>query len=105
MVALDLKFLDDGKIILHIIDLLSRFSAAILIKNKTKEMIVEIFFRIWISVFGPPEQTLCDNGKEFCNGDFLSMCENLKMINMKTTVAFAPWSNGVVERHNATMVF
>ena len=28
------------------------------------------------------------------------MCQNLN-INMKTTAAFAPWSNGMVERHNA----
>ena len=101
-VALDLKFLDNGEILLHVIDLLTRFSAAMLVKNKTKEEIVEKFFRIWITIFGPPEKTLCDNGKEFCNSDFLSMCQNLN-INMKTTAAFAPWSNGIVERHNALL--
>ena len=101
-VALDLKFLDNGEILLHVIDLLTRFSAAMLVENKTKEEIIEKFFRIWITIFGPPEKTLCDNGKEFCNSDFLSMCQNLN-INMKTTAAFAPWSNGMVERHNALL--
>lgn len=101
-VALDLKFLEEGEILLHSIDLLTRFSSAILVNNKTKEEIVEKFFRTWICIFGPPEQTLCDNGKEFCNADFVSMCTNLN-INMETTAAFAPWSNGMVERHNALL--
>ena len=101
-VALDLKFLDNGEILVHSIDLLTRFSTAMIVKNKTKEEIVEKFFRMWISIFGPPQQTLCDNGKEFCNSDFVSMCENLN-INMETTAAFAPWSNGMVERHNALL--
>ena len=101
-VALDLKFLEEGEIVIHAIDLLTRFSAAMLVKNKTKEEIVEKFFRMWIAIFGRPEQTLCDNGKEFCNSDFVSMCTNLN-ITMKTTAAFAPWSNGMVERHNALL--
>jgi len=101
-VALDLKFLETNEMVLHCIDLLTRFSAAIIVKNKTKEEIVNNFFLIWISIFGPPEQTLCDNGGEFCNQDFLDMCQNLN-INMKSTAAFAPYSNGVVERHNGLL--
>lgn len=100
-VALDLKFMDEV-IILHCIDLLSRFSTAIVVKNKTKEVIVEAFMRTWISIFGIPQKTLCDNGKEFCNKDFLDMCQNLN-IDMKTTAAFSPYSNGVVERHNGIL--
>ena len=99
-VALDLKFMDSGEVFVHVIDLLTRFSSVMLVRDKTKEEIVEKFFMMWISIFGRPEKTLCDNGKEFCNEDFVSMCTNLN-INMKTTAAFAPWSNGMVERHNA----
>ena len=101
-VALDLKFLEGNEIILHVIDLLTRFSTAIIVKNKTKEVIVSGFLKSWISIFGAPEQTLCDNGKEFCNKDFLDMCQNMN-ITMKTTAAFAPYSNGVVERHNGIL--
>ena len=101
-VALDLKFLDGGEVIVHAIDLLTRFSSAMIVKDKSKEEIVEKFFMMWIAIFGRPEQTLCDNGKEFCNEDFVSMCTNLD-INMETTAAFAPWSNGVVERHNGLL--
>ena len=54
------------------------------------------------NLFGHPDQSLCDNGGEFCNQDFLDMCRNLD-IDMKTTSAFSPFSNGVVERHNALL--
>lgn len=101
-VALDLKFLENGEIILHCIDLLTRFSAAAIIPDKTQESIVSYFFKIWIALFGRPEQTLCDNGKEFCNNAFVDMCRNL-LIDMKTTAAFAPFSNGIVERHNGLL--
>ena len=100
-IALDLKFLD-SEIILHCVDLLTRFSAATLITNKTKETVGSAFMKMWFGIFGIPEQTLCDNGKEFCNKDFLDMCQNLN-INMKTTAAFAPFSNGIVERHNGIL--
>ena len=86
-VALDLKFLDDSTIILHCIDLLTRYSAAMIISNKTAAIVVEGFLRTWIAIFGSPEQTLCDNGKEFCNQDFLDMCQNMN-INMKTTSCY-----------------
>lgn len=101
-VALDLKFLDTEEIVLHCIDILTRFSAATIIPNKSQKTIVANFFKIWIAPFGRPEQTLCDNGKEFCNTDFVDMCRNM-MINMKTTAAFAPFSNGIVERHNGLL--
>ncbi len=101
-VALDLKFLEGSEIILHCIDLLTRYSVAVTIRSKEREVIVENFFKSWIAIFGRPAQTLCDNGKEFCNQAFVDMCSHLD-INMKTTAAFAPFSNGVVERHNGLL--
>lgn len=101
-VAMDLKFLENSEIILHCIDLLTRYSVAVIIRSKEKEVIVENFFKSWIAIFGRPEQTLCDNGKEFCNEAFLEMCRHMD-IKMKTTAAFSPFSNGVVERHNGLL--
>ena len=54
---------------------------------------------IWIAVFGCPQTILSDNGGEFANQDFMDMCHNLS-INFITTAAEAPWSNGLVEKHN-----
>ena len=65
-------------------------------------MIVEALFRIWISVYGPPDKFMSDNGGEFANADFLSLCEQFGIV-VKTTAAEAPWSNGIVERNNQTV--
>ena len=56
----------------------------------------------WTATFGAPAQFLSDNGGEFNNLDFQDMSENLN-VEIATTVAESPWSNGVVERHNAVI--
>lgn len=101
-VALDLKFLKTNEIVLHMIDLLTRFSAAIIIPSKSPQVILENLMQIWVNPFGRPEQVLTDNGGEFCNQDFVDLCSNI-MIDVKTTAAFSPWSNGMVERHNGIL--
>ena len=101
VVALDLKQLN-GKIILHLIDLCTRLSAACIIPNKNKETVVKSIFRIWVAVYGSPKKFLNDNGGEFANSDFIDMCEQLNVIPL-TTPAESPWANGVVERHNQTL--
>ena len=70
--------------------------------NQKEEVIVESIFEIWIAIFGSPKTCLVDNGGEFNNSEFISFCENLD-INMKTTAAESPWSNGLVERHNGVL--
>ena len=101
VVAMDLKEYD-GKLILHLIDLCTRLSAGVFIPNKNKETIIEHIFKIWIAVYGSPLKFLADNGGEFANYDFIQMCECLG-INVCTTAAESPWSNGVVERNNQTL--
>ena len=43
-----------------------------------------------------------DNGGGFNDHAFISLCENI-FICICTTAAEAPWSNGLVERHNAIL--
>ena len=100
-VAMDLKE-HRGKIILHLIDMCTRLSQAIFIPNKKRETIIQGIFKIWISVNGSPNKFLTDNGGEFANEDFLQMCEAVN-VQIHTTPAESPWSNGVVERHNQTL--
>ena len=45
---------------------------------------------------------ISDNGGEFNNTLFTNMAE-LFNINVKPTAAESPWSNGMVERHNAIL--
>ena len=59
------------------------------------EVVVMKLFRIWITIFGPANLFISDNGGEFVNED----CESFG-INVKTTAANSPWSNGICERHN-----
>ena len=101
VVAMDIKFLN-GKMILHLIDHLTRFSAAAILSSKKPNEIVDKIFKIWICVFGPPTKFLSDNGGEFNNATIREMSERYN-ITVKTTAAEAPWSNGLCERHNAVL--
>ena len=100
-VALDLKFFE-GHIILHAIDHLTRFSAAAVCKSKEATVILKNLVKCWISIFGPPEKFMVDNGGEFANQKFLELAEAMN-VRIITTAAYSPWSNGLVERHNATL--
>ena len=100
-VAMDLKFFD-GKIILHLVDHLTRFSTGIICKSKEPKEIVSAIIRSWVSIFGPPRKFLMDNGGEFANETMIEFAESMN-IRILTTAAESPWSNGLVERHNATL--
>ena len=101
MIALDLKFFK-GKIILHVVDHLTRFSSAIVCKSKDPKEIISGLVKCWISIFGPPQKILTDNGGEFANKRFLDLAESLN-VRVLCTAGESPWSNGLVERHNATL--
>lgn len=100
IIALDLKMLDDKSWVLHIIDVLTRYSSVCSVKNKSAGEIVSKIFRFWISIFGKPNKIYSDNGGEFVNRDLHELCEQMD-IKVETTPAEAPWCNGLVERHNA----
>ena len=100
-VAMDLKFIR-GKPVLHLIDLFTRYSASIVVRNKEPKVILDNIFKIWISIFGTPEMFISDNGGEFANYEFTSMGEKFN-IRVTTTAAESPWANGVCERYNAVI--
>ena len=103
-VAMDLKQFSSSPPIwfLHLIDHATRYSASSVIRSKRKEVIVKNVFKLWITTFGTADKFLMDNGGEFCNSDFVTFCENYN-IRICTTAAESPWSNGLVERHNAIL--
>lgn len=100
-IAMDLKDINSEHI-LHLIDHMSRFSAACVIKSKKKEVVIEAILKIWISTFGSPNKILSDNGGEFSNDEFREMGEKLNT-RITTTAAESPWSNGINERHNGLL--
>ena len=97
-VAMDLKFYNKH-ILLHLIDHATRLSASSVLASKKTEKIIESILQNWIAVYGTAEKFLSDNGGEFCNPEFINLCEGFN-ITVKTTAAESPWSNGLVERHN-----
>ena len=99
IVCMDLKTLSTGKTFLHVIDLFTRFSATVIIPNKKSETVISSLYKIWITIFGSAKCFFTDNGGEFVNDNFLAMCEGLGIV-VRTTAAYAPYSNGVCERHN-----
>ncbi len=101
-VALDLKCRGEDGYILHMIDHLTRYSSACLIKNKRKETIVQALLEYWIRIFGFPKSFLSDNGGEFVNKEMIDFAEKYNII-LKTTAAESPWSNGLCERHNGIL--
>lgn len=99
-VALDLKVYINNKVyFLHLIDHATRFSQAAVIRSKSQDTIVQAIFTYWIAIFGRPLKFLSDNGGEFVNETFMQMSYKLG-VDVKTTGAEAPWSNGLCERHN-----
>ena len=102
MVSMDLHKIEDNLYYLHLIDLFSRFSVASVITNKRAETIIQEVLRNWCFIYGFPESFLSDNGGEFDNGQFRSMCEQGNVV-VKTTPAGSPWSNGICERHNSVL--
>ena len=101
-VAIDLHQLDSNLYYLHIIDEFSRFSQAGIVRSKKPSEIIDVFSEKWLSIVGCPGLVFCDNGEEFCSKEFEDWAENFN-IEQKTSAAHSPFSNGIVERHNAVI--
>ena len=100
-IAMDLKQIA-GRLILHMIDLTTRYSMAVVVPNKRKDTIIEAILKEWVTKFGVPKKILSDNGGEFNNREMHDIAETLNTVVL-TTAAESPWSNGVCERHNAVI--
>ena len=75
---------------------------ASIIRSKDPSIIVKNLINHWIRIYGLPEKLYSDNGGEFNNSELQDMAENLN-ITVKTTPADSPFSNGLLERHNAVL--
>ena len=97
----DLK-VRNGKLILYLIDIFSRFTRAIFIPNKKPETVIGKIISIWTSLFGSPGTLLMDNGGEFANDEMRELGNHFG-IRIKHTAAYAPWANGLNERNHYTV--
>ena len=78
-VAMDLHQLGPNLWYLHLIDEFSRFSNAAIIKSKSSNVVIKVFLKYWISLFGTPNTLFSKNGGEFVSKDFIDFCENFNM--------------------------
>ena len=88
-----------GKIILHLVDNAARLSTSCFVTSKELKVIINEIFRSWMQIYETPEKFLSNNGGEFTNSDFMDTCKSMNIV-FKLTAAEAPFSNGLVERHN-----
>ena len=106
-IGIDLVFglptTEDGyRGILVITEYLSKYPYAVPIKSKSAKEIASCLWA-YISLFGPPQEMLSDQGSEFLNEVVESLCTGFG-INRRVTSAYNPRTNGLTERFNATLV-
>ena len=101
VIAMDLKKLKNGKHILYIIDMFSRFTMAKIINTKKPTEVINGLMEKWITIFGTPRKILTDNGGEFCNEEMLLLTNKFNVVH-NTTGAESPWENGLCEKNHAT---
>ena len=98
-VTMDLKQWN-GRWILHIIDMWSRYTISVFIPRKRSCDVINALMQGWIAVFGVMEAILTDNGGEFSSDE---MREVMSILNVQiiTTAADSPFQNGLCERVHA----
>ena len=91
-----------NKYICVIQDYFSKRMELYALQKKTAEAVVNVLFREYISRHGVMQKLHSDQGLEFDNQLCLELCKMYKIYKTRTT-AYAPWSNGMVERSNKTI--
>ena len=99
LVAMDLKQWN-GRWILHIIDMWSRYTVSVLINRKRPSNVIDALMQRWVAVFGVMGSIMTDNGGEFSSDETR---EVMSMLNVRliTTAAESPFQNGLCERVQA----
>ena len=73
---MDLKEVEKGnKWILHLVDLATSYTAAVIIDRKEREIVVDRIFKICLAYFGAPKKFHSNCGGEFANHVFHEMNE------------------------------
>ena len=98
-VAMDLK-LWNGRWILHIIDMWSRYTLSTFVDRKRPANIIDALVTQWIGKFGVMKALMTDNGGEF-NSDEMRDITSVLNVQLCTTSGESPFQNGLCERVHA----
>ena len=102
VVTLDLK-LWRNHIILHMIDMFTRYGISVIISDKKPETVARAILTHWISYFGRPTKgILNDNGGEFVGKALRDLKDRLDLRDI-TTGAESPFQNGMCERNHSVI--
>ena len=103
VITMDLKEVKvkEYKYILHIIDVFTRLTVSVFLKNKQAETVVHHVMKSWVAVgYGAPKKCWSDVGGEFNNNAMREMGEQLGC-RMETGAGYSAWMNGLNERNHA----
>jgi len=89
--------------LLNIVDRISKLVRAVPLAGITATDVSSAFCRDWISVYGPPDTVLTDNGPQFASILFQGVCNLMGFRNLYTST-YHPQTNDQVERFNQTLV-
>ena len=88
--------------ILMCIDRFSRWPECIPVKDIRSETIINAFINGWISRYGVPNCIITDRGSQFCSRSWTDLMQFLG-IEHRTTLAYKPEQNSLIERFNRTL--
>jgi len=89
--------------LLIIVDQFSKLVRAVPLDGITATHVSSAFCRDWISVYGPPDTVLTDNGPQLASLFFQDVCNLMGIRNLYTST-YHLQSNGQVERFKKTLV-
>ena len=98
-VAMDLKQWN-GRWILHIIDMWSRYTVSTFVDRKKPANIIDALMTQWIGKFGVMRALMTDNGGEF-NSDEMRDITSVLNVQLCITAGESPFQNGLCERVHA----
>lgn len=85
-----------GKLILHLIDMWSRYTFSVFIQGKKTTDVIDKIMSHWIGIFGVMGAIMTDNGGKFNSEE---MPEVAAILNVKvcTSAGESPFQNGLRE--------
>ena len=98
-VAMDLKQWN-SRLILHIIDMWSRYTVSIFIDRKQPSNVIDALMTHWIGRFGVMGALMTDNGGEFNSNEMREVAYILN-VTLCTTSGESPFQNGLCEKVHA----
>ena len=93
---------DHAKYLLTIVDRATRWPMAIPMKDMTAQTVSSKLLSDWVAQFGVPTSIVSDRGRQFVSSVWSSLLSALGT-EVKTTTAFHPEANGMVERFHRSL--